>query len=138
MQRFVLLMTFAFTIAVFAGWTRLLVKWTTNAIEVAAIAALPIPLALAFGATTKRVGRVDRLLTHTVSVAGLTGVVLATYILIVLGLGHAPKDTERTLLLLSMIGAIVAALLYVPTRERLTSIANNIVYGERHAPDEVL
>ena len=37
-----------------------------------------------------------------------------------------------------MIGAVVAALLYLPTRERLTSIANNIVYGERHAPDEVL
>src|SRR5438552_2809768 len=125
--------------AVFAGATRLLVKWPTNAIEVAAIAALPIPLALAFGATTKRVGRVDRLLTQTVSVAGLTGVVLAIYILIVLGLGHAPNDPEqRTLLLLSMIGAVVAALLYLPTRERLTSIANNIVYGERHAPDEVL
>ena len=139
MQWFGWSMTVAFTIAVFAGATRLLVKWPTNAIEVAAIAALPIPLALAFGATTKRVGRVDRLLTQTVSVAGLTGVVLAIYILIVLGLGHAPNDPEqRTLLLLSMIGAVVAALLYLPTRERLTSIANNIVYGERHAPDEVL
>jgi len=138
MQWFGWSMTVAFTVAVFAGATRLLVKWPTNGIEAAAVATLPIPLALAFGATTKRVGRVDRLLTQTVSVAGLTGVVLATYILIVLGLGRAPKDTERTLLLLSMIGAVVAALLYVPTRERLTSIANNIVYGERHAPDEVL
>src|SRR5438874_371893 len=85
-------MTVAFTVGVFAGATRLLVKWPTNAIEAAALAALPIPLALAFGATTKRVGRVDRLLTHTVSVSGLTGVVLAIYILIVLGLGHAPND----------------------------------------------
>ncbi|HLW17946.1 MAG TPA: histidine kinase, partial [Actinomycetota bacterium] len=77
--------------------------------------------------------------TQTVSVSGLTGVVLAIYILIVLGLGHAPRDQEqRTLLLLSMIGAVIAALLYLPTRDRLTSIANNIVYGERHAPDEVL
>lgn len=139
MQWFGWSMTVAFTVGVFAGATRLLVNWPTNVIEAAAIAALPIPLALAFGATTKRVGRVDRLLTQTVSVAGLTGVVLATYILIVLGLGHVPKPgTERTLLLLSMIGAVVAAMLYLPTRERLTSIANNIVYGERHAPDEVL
>jgi len=132
-------MTVAFTIGVFAGATRLLVNRPSKAIEVAAIAALPIPLALAFGATTKRIGRVDRLLTQTVSVSGLTGVVLAIYILIVLGLGHAPRDAEqRTLLLLSMIGAVIAALLYLPTRDRLTSIANNIVYGERHAPDEVL
>ena len=138
MQWFGWSMTVAFTIAVFAGATRLLVKWPTNAVEAAAVAALPIPLALAFGATTKRVGRVDRLLAQTVSVGGLTGVVLVTYILIVLGLGRVPSTTERHLLLLSMIAAVVAALLYVPTRERLTSIANNIVYGERHAPDEVL
>jgi signal transduction histidine kinase len=138
MQWFGWAMTVAFTVAVFAGATRLLVKWPTNAIEAAAVAALPIPLALAFGATTKRVGRVDRLLAQTVSVAGLTGVVLITYILIVLGLGHAPDKDQRNLLLLSMIAAVVAALLYLPTRERLTSIANNIVYGERHAPDEVL
>ena len=138
MQWFGWSMTVAFTVALFAGATRLLVKWPTNAIEAAAIAALPIPLALAFGATTKRVGRVDRLLAQTVSVAGLTGVVLITYILIVLGLGHAPDKDQRNLLLLSMIAAVVAALLYLPTRERLTSIANNIVYGERHAPDEVL
>jgi len=138
MQWFGWSMTVAFTVAVFAGATRLLVKWPTNPIEVAAVAALPIPLALAFGATTKRVGRVDRLLAQTVSIAGLTGVVLLTYILIVLGLGHVPTPDQRTLLLLSMIAAIVAALLYVPTRERLTSMANNIVYGERHAPDEVL
>jgi len=138
MQWFGWSMTVAFTVAVFAGATRLLVKWPTNAIEAAAVAALPIPLALAFGATTKRVGRVDRLLAQTVSIAGLTGVVLLTYILIVLGLGRPPTPDERRLLLLSMIAAVVAALLYVPTRERLTSIANNIVYGERHAPDEVL
>src|SRR5579864_8038201 len=69
MQWFGWSMTVAFTVAVFAGATRLLVKWPTNAIEVAAIAALPIPLALAFGATTKRIGRVDRLLTQTVSVS---------------------------------------------------------------------
>ena len=138
MQWFGWSMTVAFTVAVFAGATRLLVNWPRNPIETAAVAALPIPLALAFGATTKRVGRVDRLLAQTVSVAGLTGVVLLTYILIVLGLGHAPTKDQRTLLLLSMIAAVVAALLYLPTRERLTSIANNIVYGERHAPDEVL
>jgi len=130
--------TVAVTLGTFGAATRLLVHWPTNAIEAAAVATLPIPLALAFGGTTRFVGRVDRLLAHTVSIAGLTGVVLLTYILIVLGLGRVPSTTERHLLLLSMIAAVIAALLYVPTRERLTSIANNIVYGERHAPDEVL
>ncbi|MGZ4120573.1 MAG: histidine kinase [Actinomycetota bacterium] len=138
MQWFGWAMTVATAVAVLSAATRLLVDWPTNAIEVAAVAAIPIPLALAFGATTKFVGRVDRLLAQTVSIAGLTGVVVLTYILIVLGLGRVPTHAERTLLLLSMIAAIIAALLYLPTRERLTSLANRIVYGERQAPDEVL
>src|SRR5262249_31738799 len=70
MQWFGWSMTVASTIAVFAGATKLLVNWPRNPIETAAVAVLPIPLALAFGATTKRVGRVDRLLAQTVSVAG--------------------------------------------------------------------
>ena len=58
--------------------------------------------------------------------------------LIVLGLGRAPTGSEKTLLGLSMLAAAVAALLWVPARERLAELANRRVYGERHAPDEVL
>jgi signal transduction histidine kinase len=37
-----------------------------------------------------------------------------------------------------MVAAGVAALLYLPTRERLTAFATRLVYGERHAPDEAI
>jgi signal transduction histidine kinase len=37
-----------------------------------------------------------------------------------------------------MLAAAVAALLWVPARERLTDLATRRVYGEGHAPDEVL
>ena len=37
-----------------------------------------------------------------------------------------------------MLAAAVAALLWIPVRERLTDVATRRVYGERHAPDEVL
>ena len=37
-----------------------------------------------------------------------------------------------------MLAAAVAALLWLPVRERLTDVATRRVYGERHAPDEVL
>jgi len=103
-----------------------------------AVATLPIPLALAFGASTRYVARVDRLLAHTVSIAGLTGLVVVTYVIVVVGLGEIPDEGERTLLLLSMGAAAIAALLYIPTRDRLQVLANRIVYGELHAPDEVL
>ena len=64
--------------------------------------------------------------------------VAACYLLIVLGLGREPTGDEQTLLGLSMLAAAVAALLWLPVRERLTDVATRRVYGERHAPDEVL
>ena len=42
------------------------------------------------------VGNVDRVLVHTVSATGLTAVVVVVYLVIVIGLGRAPADTERT------------------------------------------
>ena len=49
--------------------------------------------------------RVDRLLTYTVSLAGLTTLVVAVYLLVVIGLGRRPEGDERSLLLLSMVAA---------------------------------
>ena len=80
------------------------------------------------------VARVDRLLTHTVALAGLTALVVAVYVVVVLGLGRTPSGRERTLLLLSMVAAGVAALLYLPARRWLTERANRLVYGERVPP----
>ena len=88
--------------------------------------------------TRRFAGRVDRILTYTVSLAGLTGVVAAVYLVIVAGLGNTPTRSERSLLVLSMVAAGVAALLYGPARRRLALYANRIVYGEREAPDAVL
>ena len=65
-------------------------------------------------------------------------VVAAVYLAVVLGLGRSPTDDERALLVLSMIAAAVAALVYPPTQARLARLANQITYGEQHAPDEIL
>jgi signal transduction histidine kinase len=97
-----------------------------------------VPLALIASTAARMVARVDRLLTHTVAIAGLTMLVLVIYIVVVLGLGRTPSGGERTLLLLSMLAAGIAALLYLPARRWLTERANRLVYGERVAPDETL
>ncbi len=117
---------------------RVLVDWPAHGAEVAAGTTVLIPVALAAGASPRLVSRVDRLLVHTVSLTGLTGVVAAVYLVIVLGLGRAPDDAERSLLVLSMVAAGVAAAVYLPARERLADAANRLVYGEREAPDTVL
>jgi signal transduction histidine kinase len=117
---------------------RVLAGWPRPVPEVIGAVSVLIPLALAAGASPRLVGRVDRLLAHTVSLAGLSGLVVAVYLLVVLGLGQVPSERERALLLLSMAAAAVCALLYHPARERLTQAANRLVYGERSAPDEAL
>jgi signal transduction histidine kinase len=125
-------------VALVVAAMRLLVDWPSHAGEVAAGATALVPLALAAGTSPKISRNVDRVLVHTVSATGLTAVVVVVYLVIVIGLGRAPADTERTLLVLSMLAAGVASIAYVPARERLAESANRLVYGERHPPDEVL
>jgi signal transduction histidine kinase len=57
---------------------------------------------------------------------------------IVLGLGRVPHREERNLLVLSMVAAGMAALLYLPAHARLKRLASRLVYGEQRAPDEIL
>ena len=52
-----------------------------------------------------------------ISLAGLVGVVVAVYLVVVLGLGHVPTAQQKTLLGFSMLAAAVSALLYVPVAE---------------------
>jgi signal transduction histidine kinase len=117
---------------------QILSGWPDDAGAIATAATLPVPIALALGSSKRLIGRVDALLAHTVSLAGLSGVVIGVYMVIVLGLGRPPTDSERPLLGLSMLAAAVAALLYLPARERLAQFSNRLVYGEREAPDQVL
>jgi signal transduction histidine kinase len=130
--------TVAAEIAIVALVLHALLGWPSHVITICALASIAVPVALSLSSSTRTVGSVGTLFAHTVSLTGLTGVVGVVYFVIVLGLGRAPHDEERTLLLLSMIAAAVAALLYLPARERFTAFANNLVYGQKRAPDEAL
>ena len=124
-------------VAVIVTAMRVLVSWPEHVVPTIAVATLLLPLSL-IAASGRLVARADRMLTYCVSLAGLSGVVVGVYFVIVLGLGRAPTHDERTLFVLSMVAAGVAAALCLPARERLERFANRLVYGERHAPDEVL
>jgi signal transduction histidine kinase len=130
--------TVAGGIAVVALGLRVLVDWPSHVPEIAAGATAFVPLALVLGSSPRASTVIDRLLTSTISLAGLTAVVVTVYLAIVLGLGRVPHKEERTLLVLSMIAAAVAALLYLPAHSRLKGLGTRLVYGEQRAPDEVL
>ena len=138
MQWFGWAVTVGAEVAVVAVAVRVFSGWPDDGGLIAVVATLPVPLALMLGSSKRMLGRVDTLLAHTVSLAGLTGLVVAVYAVIVVGLGRTPDGDERPLLGLSMAAAAAVALLYGPARERLTRFSNRLVYGEREAPDEVL
>ncbi len=120
----------ASTLRVLAGWPEVLV--------IATVAAVPIPLTLLLDTSRRLQGFADRLLFRAVSVVGLTALVVAIYILVVLGLGRKPTHGERMLLVLSILAAGISSLLYVPARTRLAGFASRLAYGARQAPDDVL
>ena len=117
---------------------RLMAHWPPHPGDVVLTATAVVPLAFVAASHDRMIARVDRLLTATVSAAGLTALVIAAYGAVVLALGRRLHDGERSLLLLSMVAATLAAVAYLPLRVRLADAANQLVYGERVAPDEAL
>ncbi|MEP7023092.1 MAG: hypothetical protein ABJB47_04645, partial [Actinomycetota bacterium] len=117
----------------------LLVGSPSQLAAVTAAATVLVPLALIAGDFPALGPSGGRVLVHVLSSAGFAVAVSAIYLVVVLGLGSAPSDhADRQVLALSMLAAAVAAVGYVPARDRLTSWATRVVFGARQAPDEVL
>ena len=117
---------------------RLLVGWPPRPAGVVLCSTLAIPVAFVAGTHGRMIARVDRLLTHTVALAGLTALVIAGYVAVVVAHGQSLRDGERSLLLLSMAVALAAALVFLPLRSTLADVTNHLVYGEHVAPDDAL
>jgi len=115
-----------------------LLGWPAEVLQIAAAATIPIPLGLVLERSRWPQGSADRLLAHAISLVGLTGIVAGVYLLVVGWLGHDPSRTQRTLVLLSIAAAAVCAVLYGAARKRLAIVANQLVYGSRQSPAEVV
>jgi signal transduction histidine kinase len=131
--------TLALTVALGAAVLHLLVGWPGPLGAVAAGATVLVPLGL-LAAESRRLGtHAGRGLVQVLAVLGFVVVVSAIYMVLVLGLGHAPKTTgDKEVLALSMVASGVAAVIFVPVRERFLESSTRFVYGAREAPDEVL
>lgn len=116
----------------------LVADWPNHLGEIALAASGLIPVALAAGTLARLLARIDRLLTHTVSLAGLSALIVVAYLIALAAFGRRPDDSERSLLLLSMLASAGAAIAHQPARTWLTDRANRVVYGERISPDEAL
>ncbi len=139
MEWFAIGVALAASVALVTTVLHLLVGWPGPLGAVAAGATVLVPLGFLAGESKKLGPHASRVLVQVLAVFGFVVVVSAIYLVVVLGLGHAPKTTgDKEVLALSMVASGVAALIFVPVRERFLGSATRFVYGSREAPDEVL
>ena len=79
-----------------------------------------------------------RLLATTLRLCGLAALVLAVYLVVVLGIGGVPTHGQWTLILFSMVAAAVTALLYPRVRERVSVAASRLARRQASHPDDLL
>jgi signal transduction histidine kinase len=125
--------------ALIAAVLHLLVGWPGHVAAAAAGCAIFLPLGMMAGELRGLGPSGGRVLVHVLSIAGFSLVVAAIYLVIVFGIGTPPQDAaDRGVLGLSMLAAAVAAIGYLPARDRLVASATRFVYGAKEAPDEAL
>mgnify|MGYP001223020743 CR=1 FL=1 len=117
----------------------LLVGWPGPVVAVAAGCAVFLALGMIAGELRGLGPYGGRAAVQVLSIAGFTVVVAAIYLVVVLGIGTLPQGhADREILGLSMLAAAVAAVGYMPARERLAAAATRFVYGAKEAPDETV
>jgi signal transduction histidine kinase len=129
----------AVDLAVVIAVLHALVGWPVAVGPAAAATVALVPAAMLAGHSPRLSTYGGRVLVKVLSIAGFTLIMSAIYLVVVLGLGTAPSGPgDREALGLSMVAASIAAVAYVPARERLMLSATRMVYGARQAPDEVV
>jgi signal transduction histidine kinase len=103
---------------------------------VGAAALAPAGLALGLVASTAR--HAERALVEAIVIAGLTLLVVAVYLVVVVGLGRMPRGGEREILLASVIAALTAVVLALPVRARLLALGRSVLRRDRTTPEEAL
>ncbi len=81
---------------------------------------------------------IDVVISRTVVFAGLAAFITAIYVGIVVGVGSLVGAGGEPNLCLSIVATAVVAVAFQPVRERLTRLANRLVFGKRATPYEVL
>lgn len=98
-----------------------------------------LPLATAAGWSSTRAKRAaERWLIESVTVAGTALLTGAVYLVVVVGLGRPPGVEERQILALSLVAAVILAVLALPVRNRLLALGRSLVGGRAEGAEQVL
>jgi signal transduction histidine kinase len=115
-----------------------LVDWPSHPWAVAAAGTVLVPVGLCAASLPRLLGKSDRVLVWLLTSTGLSAVVLAVYLLVILGFGHEPGPGDREVLGLSILAAAIVALGASISHQRVAQLAQRVVYGTDAAPDDVV
>jgi len=97
-----------------------------------------IPVSQLLAAVTRGVRTAEVVLVESIVVAGLAGLVVTVYLVVVVGLGRAPVGAERDVLLASIVAAIIVAALALPVRHRLVGFGTGLIARQNASAEEVV
>lgn len=110
-------------------------EWPQPAWVGVASGALWVPLAGVLS-TTRRFGRYgSTVLSGTIVLVGVVGLVCGLFLLVLVALGRRPAGDERDLYALCLGAALLGCALVVPAGSGLRRRAHRWVYGERESPE---
>ncbi len=115
-----------------------LVKWPGHPWPTAAGATVLVPIGVGAATFPRLLGKSDRILVWLLTLTGLSAVVLAVYLLVILGFGHQPSSGDRQVLGLSILAAAIVALGASVSHQRVQQLAQRLVYGTNAVPDDVV
>jgi signal transduction histidine kinase len=97
-----------------------------------------VPLALIVGSMVTGTRASATVLMEAIAAAGLAGLVVVVYLVVVVGINGSPHGHERDVLLASLAAALVVAALAVPVRHRVTAFAGRLIGATEPSTDEVV
>ena len=115
-----------------------LVRWPVHPWAIAAGGTVLVSVGVAVATFRRLLDASDRILVWLLTATGLSAVVLAVYILVILGFGHEPGPGDRQVLGLSILAAAVVALGASVSHQRVERFAQRLVYGTDDVPDDVV
>ncbi|HEX6489339.1 MAG TPA: histidine kinase [Candidatus Dormibacteraeota bacterium] len=128
--------------AAFSGWAFTVASTegplNEAGIVVAGLSVILFPVAVGIGVLRYRLFDIDVVISRTLVYAALAIFITGVYIGIVVGIGSLVGGGSKPNLGLSILATALVAIAFQPLRERLTRIANRLVYGRRASPYEVL
>jgi signal transduction histidine kinase len=102
------------------------------------LAMLGLPVATGVAILKYRLYDIDVVINRTLVYGALAAFITAVYVGIVVGVGTLVGSGGQPSLLLSIVATAIVAVAFQPVRERLQKVANQLVYGKRATPYEVL